>query len=675
MSSHRFTLFVFTLISTCIHSLGQRIVSPDTLFLPYDATSVTQEQRAANPDYLAYPTFLQDQLPDIRCGVELDRIGCFSISPSRQVAFAPGNLQYCAAESWHTRADGTTAQGTWRFALHQWDRVGGVNNNNGTTILTGNVYKGEALCTNNSISSTYEGWIDLFGWATSSWNGAADEYQPWAHSQGNDYVKWKSDFPTMTDLYAYADWGQYNTIHSFAPGAWRTLTVSEWEYMLTQRNNADSLIGKGQVIDVPNNFTAEGIILLPDIWTMPETLTFTPGLDNDYSTNTYTPSQWTEMEREGAVFLPIAGTRLGTTVYNNECRYWTATNGTVEKNQNYDTYAYCIDFLNFDHNFRHTAYDQSGLTNKMRGLSVRLAVDIDCRPVLAFSVSDHQRVLFSPGNLQFSAGTGSHIRADGTEANGTWRFAIHQWDFVGGQYYGTVYHDNSKSNNSNLSADYKGWIDLFGWGNTGWNGRGEEWAYQPWDSRPLDPYYCSGNNNTMASIGEQLAMTGDHLYMDWGQYLPIDDYQPGYWRTLTGDEWTYLLNQRTNANLLRAHGQIHNDSIWIHGFIILPDEWQLPDGMTFTPGSNLTYNVNSYTLEQWLIMEQAGAVFLPAAGYRGSRNGGNSINGLQNNGDYWASTGVHSHGYYFPFYYKGFVVKTQIRCHGRSVRLVRDVDY
>ncbi|MBQ7191447.1 MAG: hypothetical protein IJS00_01055 [Paludibacteraceae bacterium] len=665
ISISKYLFLSLTAITVSVTSFCQSTSRLDTLLLPYNATTLTEEQRNSNPDYLAYPTFLQDQMPEIRCGTELEYIGCFSISPSRQVGFAPGNLQYCATEGLHNCADGTTAQGTWRFALHQWDRVGGINTYASTTVK-GNVYKGDALCTNNNISSTYDGWIDLFGWATSGWDGAAEEYLPWAHSQGNDYKKWISPIDSMKGTYAYADWGQYNTIHSYQPGSWRTLTVAEWDYLLSVREDADQKKGKATVNGV------EGIMLLPDVWQLPPELTFNAGMDNDFNANVYTESQWILLEREGAVFLPLAGSRLGSTVYQ-ELRYWTATSGTINKNiSNSDSYAYYIDYTATTQN---VTYDYSGITNRMRGLSVRLAVDIDCRPPLAFSVSDHQRVLFSPGDLQFSAGTGIHVRADGTEANGTWRFALHQWDFVGDYHYGTVYKDGTKCDNSKISSTYSGWIDLFGWGNTGWGGRGEQWAYQPWDTRANDPYYACGNTNEYVLKGEQLSMTGNHLYMDWGQYLPIDDYQPGYWRTLTGDEWSYLLYHRTNAEQLRAHGQINNDSVWIHGFIILPDEWQLPEGQTFTPGSTLDYTVNSYTLENWLVMEQAGAVFLPCGGYRGGNNGGTSINAVVNNGDYWASTGVQAHGYYFPFYYRGFVVKTQSRCHGRSVRLVKDVDY
>ena len=43
--------------------------------------------------------------------------GLFSVSPTEQVRFSPGNLQYQASTA------------TWRFALNQFDIVGADNSN------------------------------------------------------------------------------------------------------------------------------------------------------------------------------------------------------------------------------------------------------------------------------------------------------------------------------------------------------------------------------------------------------------------------------------------------------------------------------------------------------------------------------------------------------------------
>ncbi|MBR0072882.1 MAG: T9SS type A sorting domain-containing protein, partial [Bacteroidales bacterium] len=80
--------------------------------------------------------------------------------------------------------------------------------------------------------------------------------------------------------------------------------------------------------------------------------------------------------------------------------------------------------------------------------------------VYTFSVSANTQVIFSPGNLQWSATDGgftstTHLTADST-AEGTWRFAPNQWDTIG-------------AGNSNISPFCSGWIDLFGWGTSGWD--------------------------------------------------------------------------------------------------------------------------------------------------------------------------------------------------------------
>lgn len=68
-------------------------------------------------------------------------------------------------------------------------------------------------------------------------------------------------------------------------------------------------------------------------------------------------------------------------------------------------------------------------------------------------IEDGDKVYFSQGNLQYQASTN------------TWRFAEHQWDYVG-------------EGNNNISPNYNGWIDLFGWGTSGYNHGAV--CYQPW---------------------------------------------------------------------------------------------------------------------------------------------------------------------------------------------------
>ena len=85
---------------------------------------------------------------------------------------------------------------------------------------------------------------------------------------------------------------------------------------------------------------------------------------------------------------------------------------------------------------------------------------------------------------------------------------------------------------------------------------------------------------------------------------------PPIWRMMSKKEWDYLLNKRTNYKQLRTN-VIVND---VPGCLLLPDDY------THTFPFKLNRNANNYTsnqlsLSQFELLEKAGAVFLPAAGY------------------------------------------------------------
>ena len=233
----------------------------------------------------------------------------------------------------------------------------------------------------------------------------------------------------------------------------------------------------------------------------------------------------------------------------------------------------------------------------------------------AFSVSATQQVHFSQGNLQYQASTN------------TWRFAEHQWDYVGtqqvdrwGYYGGTV----DGSDNRNISSNYSGWIDLFGLGTSGWNSGAT--CYQPWStSTYIDDYKPAG------CIWDSYSLTGDYAEADWAWHNAISNggNAPHLWRTLTTAEWEYLLLYRTNASAKLGSGNING----VVGLIILPDNWTIPVGCTFISGTR-----NNYTLTQWAQMEAAGAVFLPQAGWRG----GSDVRMASISGLYQASTNLYA---------------------------------
>ena len=280
-----------------------------------------------------------------------------------------------------------------------------------------------------------------------------------------------------------------------------------------------------------------------------------------------------------------------------------------------------------------------------------------------FSVSGTKRVYFSQGNLQYQASTG------------IWRFAENQWDFVG-----THSNENEEGNrgtvegsdNVNVSESYNGWIDLFGWGTSGWKNRGAK-AYQP--------YSISQNNSDYNPGGDYTNnLTGDYENADWGIYNVISNggNKAGLWRTLTDDEWYYLINSRANALSKRGVATVNN----VNGLILLPDNWTLPNGITFTSGvtnqedSEYYKAVNNYSYEDWSKMEANGAVFLPAAGERWNNN----ITGLYVYaagwyGRYWSSSTNYDYTAGSLVFSWHIIITTDDfnRSEGLSVRLVQDV--
>ena len=197
-----------------------------------------------------------------------------------------------------------------------------------------------------------------------------------------------------------------------------------------------------------------------------------------------------------------------------------------------------------------------------------------------FSVSPTRRVRFSPGNIQFQASTG------------TWRFAPHQYDCIADA-------------NANISSTYSGWIDLFAYGTSGWNSGAT--AFIPSSTSTDDLDYRPGGNYSNT-------LTASFAEADWAWHNPLSGggNQPHLWRTLSSDEWTYLLTLRDSASLKLASATVAG----IHGTIILPDHWIPPAAITLLPGTN-GWDANSYSAAQWDLLQAAGAIFLPAAGNRG----------------------------------------------------------
>ena len=261
-------------------------------------------------------------------------VGAFTINSSNdKVFFAPGNLQYQASTS------------TWRFAENQWDYVGDAT--------SGNVYVSEVKSNNASISSSYTGWIDLFGWGTSGIDGytpIATCYQPYSTSTTNgQYNPYGS---TSTNLYdggdnaGKADWGYAASAANLGGySTWRTLTKDEWVYVFNTRTvNGGTGSGKSYTLGQSVNGML-GVVLYPD----------------DYTGSVYSGSDWSTFESAGCVFLPAAGYRDGTSVRDvgSYGHYWSSSCSN-------SNYAY---YVAFDSGNVAPQYN----SNRRYGFSVRLA--------------------------------------------------------------------------------------------------------------------------------------------------------------------------------------------------------------------------------------------------------------------------------------------------------------
>ncbi|MBQ0119000.1 MAG: hypothetical protein KBS42_04495 [Bacteroidales bacterium] len=222
------------------------------------------------------------------------------------------------------------------------------------------------------------------------------------------------------------------------------------------------------------------------------------------------------------------------------------------------------------------------------------------------------RVLFAPGNLQYQASTG------------TWRFAAHQYDYIGNAPGNSV-TDNAVRDTQSV------WIDLLVWGQTGY------------ESTDPSQIYTTSNTSYKPdgpAFKANIANTG----YDWGVYCNIwyneEKISKGTYRTLTEDEWKYLLNNRKH----RSDGTtpLYTRRVYVYlngntkdkttpgnereGVLFYPDDYE----------ESLVAENAKITLTEWNALERQGVVFLPRCG---CRNGSASAVGTTLNPAYWSVTG------------------------------------
>ncbi len=202
-----------------------------------------------------------------------------------------------------------------------------------------------------------------------------------------------------------------------------------------------------------------------------------------------------------------------------------------------------------------------------------------------FKIGESKTVRFSKGNLVYDQATESFLFAESQTAYGSY----------------------------------------FGWGTSGYHDPNDvdNIHYQPWDETIT---YDQSKTNNITGYGPSLVGTGEFSFApgicwssvggsryanyDWGVYNPITNggNTAGLWRTLTKDEWIYLLENNS------------------HEMTIIDDIYGLQ--ITATDGES--------------------TVFLPAAGYRGLGSKGSATSGtyeptmdeVGTHCNYWSSSAM-----------------------------------
>ena len=189
---------------------------------------------------------------------------------------------------------------------------------------------------------------------------------------------------------------------------------------------------------------------------------------------------------------------------------------------------------------------------------------------------------------------------------------------------------------------------------------GKSWGLFSWSTDNIE------NTYGMTTSGEPSVFYG--AFVDWGRAIGDGE----TWRTLTSAEWQYLFNSRQNTANKFGHATVAD----VHGIIVLPDEFIDPmknkGDKFFVPLSTPGWDANVYTSGgDWEAMEDAGAVFLPAAGRRNY----DVVADVGVSGYYWSTTPSTDQfsAYCMSFLSNYFDLSDQnYRRSGYSIRLVTE---
>lgn len=205
-----------------------------------------------------------------------------------------------------------------------------------------------------------------------------------------------------------------------------------------------------------------------------------------------------------------------------------------------------------------------------------------------FSVAEGVQVRFSQGNLRYIVG------------DGVFKFASNQYEIVGDVY-----------NTGVLPEEY----ELFGWGTSGYHNSND----------PLVTNYLPTSTSTTSSSSITNNPTGygpsinnpdgvdlaSNYNYDWGSQVGSS----GTWRTLTYNEWDYLLSRPNGYKKVKVYD--NNNRVIAQGLAIFPDNFTGQNSLYRDIDNNgFTYDGNNFYECYMDDLEENHIVFLSSAGYR-----------------------------------------------------------
>ena len=238
-----------------------------------------------------------------------------------------------------------------------------------TTFTAGKIYNitrvANAINGKFSVSGTKKVYFSKSNlrYASSKWSFFDHQYDCYSSYNANtwDMFGWstsKSSYGKTTSTTAATYQGSFVNWGNVIGSGWSTLSRAEWTYLFKTRGSAAKKYGYATVNGV------NGIIILPDAFVDPNKNNGSNAFAGSTTTkgwnaNVYTSANWALMEANGAVFLPAAGSRYGTTVGGGIGYYWSST--SKDTNNAYDV-CFASEDLYFDSEF----------SVRSKGMSVRL---------------------------------------------------------------------------------------------------------------------------------------------------------------------------------------------------------------------------------------------------------------------------------------------------------------